>query len=466
MKKYLKRLGAWLDDRGGFSELMKPLTTHLVPPGAKWNYVWGSATLFCFVVQVVTGISLSFLYQPSADTAFESLQYIQNEALMGSFIRGLHNWGASGMVFLMGMHMIRVYLFAAYKYPREMNWISGIFLLGITIVIAFTGQLLRWDNNGVWSAVVASEQMGRIPFVGKYISYFLIGGTTIGGETLNRFFTMHTFLFPGLLMGIIAFHLFLVFRNGISEPPVAGKAVDVKGYRAWYEGMLKKEGVPFFPDAIWRDAVFSLGVLVVLILVAYFVGAPALTGEPDLTNVNVDPKPDWYFTWLFSLFALMPPHLEQYVFFLGPLLGIMLLFAIPFLNKGGERSPIRRPWAIAGVVFVLVAVGSLWYIGIEEPWHPHFDAKPVTAAAVKGPVSDEVSRGIELFNTLGCLYCHKMEGTGGSRGPDLTNIHNRLSEEQIVLRIINGGGNMPAYGGSLTKEEMDALKAFLITAKK
>ena len=466
MKKKLKNIWLWLDDRGGFNDLLKPLKTHLVPPGAKWNYVWGSATLFCLIVQVVTGIALGFLYQPSADVAYESLQYIQNQAFMGSFIRGLHNWGASGMVFLMGMHMIRVYINAAYKYPREMSWITGVLLMGITIVMAFTGQLLRWDNNGVWSAVVAAEQMGRIPLIGDYLAHFLLGGNTIGGESLNRFFAMHVFLFPALLFLIVSYHLYLVFKNGISEPPKIGRLVNPKTYKKWYEDMLLKKGVPFFPDAIWRDAVFSALVLVVVICLAWFVGAPSLSAAPDLANVNANPKPDWYFTWIFALFALMPRQIESYVMFLGPLLGGFLLFSIPFLSNKGERSPLRRPWAVAGVIFIIVSISSLWYIGVKAPWSPRFSAKPLPEYTTVPNATKKVERGIELFNTVGCLFCHKIGNDGGIRGPELTDVQNRLTRDQIIIRIVNGGENMPAFGGSLTKEEMDDIVAFLLTKDK
>ena len=466
MKKILKNIGCWLDDRGGFSDLLKPLTTHLVPPESTWNYVWGSATLFCFILQVITGIALGFLYQPSVDVAYQSLQYIENQAFMGSFIRGLHNWGASGMVFLMGMHMIRVYLNAAYKYPREMSWITGVILMVITIVMAFTGQLLRWDNNGVWSAIVAAEQMGRIPLIGDSLAYFLLGGDTIGGETLNRFFAMHVFLFPALLFSFVGYHLYLVFRNGISEPPKVGRLVNPKTYKKWYEDMLIKKGVPFFPDAIWRDAVFSAFVLIVIVCLAWFIGAPELSSKPDLTNVNSNPKPDWYFTWIFALFALMPREIESYVMFLGPLLGGILLFSIPFLSNKGERSPLRRPWAIAGVVFIILSISSLWYVGIQEPWSPRFDAKPLSEYTTVPDASTEIKKGIELFNTVGCIYCHRIGNQGGIRGPELTNVQNRLTKDQMVIRIVNGAENMPAYGGSLSKDELEAIVVFLSSKEK
>lgn len=332
--------------------------------------------------------------------------------------------------------------------------------------MAFTGQLLRWDNNGVWSAVVAAEQMGRIPLVGDYISYFLLGGNTIGGETLNRFFSMHVFLFPAILFLIVSFHLYLVFRNGISEPPKAGRQLDPKTYRKWYKDMLQEKGVPFFPDAIWRDAVFSAVVLVALVVLAWVVGAPELTTAPDMTNVNANPKPDWYFIWIFSIFALMPRQLGSFIILFGPLLTAIILFSIPFLSNKGERSPLRRPWAVGGIVLIILMISSLWYIGTVEPWHPRFDAKPLSQTKTIPDASLKVEEGIKLFNTEGCLYCHKIGDRGGIRGPELTNIQNRLTKEQIIIRINNGAENMPAYGGSLTKQELGDIVEFLLQADK
>ncbi|MDT0641810.1 cytochrome b N-terminal domain-containing protein [Zunongwangia sp. F363] len=466
MKKKLRKIGKWLNDRGGFSEMLKPLKEHLVPPGTGWNYVWGSATLFCLIVQVLTGIALAFLYQPSVNAAYQSMQYIENQAFMGSFIRGLHNWGASGMVVLLGAHMIRVYLTAAYKYPREMSWISGIFLLGITLTMAMTGQLLRWDSNAIWTGILVAEQTGRIPFVGDAIAHFFIGGATLGGDTLNRYFAMHVFLFPALLFTIVGYHLFLVLRNGISEPPKAGRLINPKKYRSWYQKMLKKKGVPFFPDVIWRDVVFSLGVLIVLILLGWLVGAPELTKPADPTILETEPTPDWYFKWIYAIFATMNRFLEPYFLFFGPLLGIILLFSVPFLSRGGERSPLRRPWAIVGVAITIVTVGSLTYAGLWANWVPDFKAAPLGEYVSVPQEEPMAERGKHLFYEMKCIYCHKIGKKGGSNGPALTKVENRLDEQQLILQISNGSADMPAYGGSLSSSEIKALVAFLLSEKK
>ncbi len=462
MKKKIKHILNWLDDRGGFSEMLKPLKEHLVPPGTKWAYVWGSATMFCLVVQVFTGIALAFLYQPTTNAAFQSLQYIENQAFLGHFIRGLHNWGASCMIVLLGVHMCRVYLYAAYKYPREMNWISGVLLLALTITMAFTGQLLRWDSNGVWTAVVGAEQMGRIPFIGDQVAHFFLGGGTLGGESLNRYFSMHTFLVPALLFSVLGYHLYLVFRNGISEPPKPGKKVNPATYRKWYSKMLKKKGEPFFPDVIWRDAVFSVGVLIVLLLLAWLVGAPDLAHEADTTFINAHPKPDWYFTWIYAIFALMPFRIESFMIVFIPLVGAILMFSIPFLTKGGERSPLRRPWAITGVIIVILAIGSFWYIGYMAPWSPRFHARTLSVYTTVPKPDKHIKHGIELFNTQGCIYCHKVGDRGGIRGPSLTTVQQRLTKQEMTIRIVNGAENMPAYGATLTHEELSDLLAFLM----
>ena len=239
----LKKIWNWIDDRSGFTEIFMPLIKHPVPPGSKWSYVFGSATLFCLVLQVITGVALSLLYQPSSSEAYQSLQFITNQAAFGNVLRGIHYFGASGMIIMVSIHMIRVYITAAYKYPREMTWISGVILFFMTIAMGFTGQLLRWDSNGVWSSVVAAEQLGRLPFIGKWAARLLLGGDTIGGHSLSRFYSYHVFIIPTIIFLFVGYHLMLIVRNGISEPVKVGRLTDPKTYRAWYKQMLVEKGV-------------------------------------------------------------------------------------------------------------------------------------------------------------------------------------------------------------------------------
>ncbi|MEZ4837451.1 MAG: cytochrome b N-terminal domain-containing protein, partial [Caldilineaceae bacterium] len=258
----LRSLWATVDDRTGISEAFGPILSHPVPPNAGWWYVFGSATLTAFIVQVVTGIALATAYVPSTAEAYNSLHFITTGSWFGYLLRGMHFYGASAMVVLIGIHAARTFLMASYKFPREFNWLTGVVLLFLTLAMGFTGQLLRWDQNAIWSVVVGAEQAGRTPLLGQTLADFLLAGKTLGAQTLSRFFSFHVFFIPALIFGLVGFHLFLVLRNGISEPPQAGRPVDPKRYRQWYHGLLQREGVPFWPDAAWRDVLF--GAVVVL----------------------------------------------------------------------------------------------------------------------------------------------------------------------------------------------------------
>ncbi len=459
MRRFLKKIWNWVDDRSGISETIVPLMKHPVPPGSKWSYVFGSATLFCLVLQVVTGVGLSLLYQPSSENAYSSLEFITHKAFLGNVLRGIHYFGASGMILMVGIHMIRVYITAAYKYPREMSWITGILLLFLTIAMGFTGQLLRWDSNGVWSSVVAAEQLGRIPLIGTYLAHVLLGGDAIGGQSLSRFFSYHVFIIPSMIFLFVGFHLFLVFRNGISEPPEAGRLVDPKTYREWYQDLLDKKGVPFWPHAAWRDALFGALVVICIIGLAIIFGPPELTAAPDPSIINTSPSPDWYMIPIFALFALMPPQIESYVIFIGPMLTIIALLALPFVSNRGERSPIRRPWAVFGTFCVVAFVGALLYIGLKSPWSPKFETKPLYK--VMKSQNPEIQSGMVLFYKKGCQYCHKMHGYGGANGPDLSVIGRTWNEQQLMIQIVNGGKDMPAYGSMLSKKQLNEIIQFL-----
>ncbi len=462
--KILRRTWAWLDDRLGISDTIMPLARHPVPPGAKWSYVFGSATLFCLILQVVTGVALTLLYQPTSSEAYKSLQFISHQAVFGRSLRAIHYFGASGMVLMVGIHMLRVYITASYKFPREMSWISGVFLLFLTLAMGFTGQLLRWDSNGVWSAVVAAEQVGRIPVIGTYVARLLLGGDTIGGQSLSRFYSYHTLLFPALLFGLVGFHLYLVLRNGVSEPPVPGRLVDPKTYRQQYQAMLDKVGVPFWPYAAWRDTLFGAATIIAILGLALIYGPPELTQPPSPATIYTNPAPDWYLLPVFALFALMPAKIESVVIFVGPVLTVLVLLALPFMANTGERSPLRRPWAVFGSVCVVVFMVALLRLGLQAPWSPKFDAKALTPTLVHS-ADPLVIKGAGLFASKGCLYCHLVNGHGGHRGPELTEVGRRLTPGELRIRIVNGGGNMPAYGGVISEKELAAVIAFLETRK-
>ena len=463
MPKLLKQFIDVFEKRTGLIAFFTALAEHPVPPDTGWWYVFGSATAVAFAIQVVTGIALATSYISSTGEAYDALNFITTRALFGNLLRGMHYFGASAMVLLVGIHMGQVFLMGCYKYPREFNWLTGAVLLFLTLGMGFTGQLLRWDQNAVWSVVVAAEQSARVPVIGQYIAYFLLAGRTLGGATLSRFFAFHVFFIPAIIFAFIAVHLYLVFHDGISEPPIPGKPVDPDTYDAQYTELVEKHGVSFWPDAAWRDAVACAIVVFAIVALAYFVGAPALDAPPDPSQLAKDPAPDWYLLWYYAALALIPRGMTDPFIFIAPAFGFLMLIVVPLFNRG-ERHPSRRPWAVAAVIVIVMMIATLWIQAKRAPWSPNFAAAALPPDVIASQAPD-VNRGATLFHTKGCEFCHEVAGFGGHRGPDLSMVGARLTHDNIVIRILNGGTNMPAFAGTLKPAEMDALVAFLESRK-
>jgi quinol-cytochrome oxidoreductase complex cytochrome b subunit len=209
----------WVDQRLGGSGFLTAMLYRHVPKGTNWFYTLGSATLFAFVVQAITGVFLAMYYTPSPVESYASITHLTNDVFLGEFVRGMHKWGASVMMILIFLHMARTFFFGAYKYPRELQWVIGVALLILTMMMGLTGYLLPFDNRSFWASVVAINLNGMGPVVGPYLADFLRGGAEFGATTITRFYAIHMLLIPGAMIALIGAHLYLVAKLGTTAPP-------------------------------------------------------------------------------------------------------------------------------------------------------------------------------------------------------------------------------------------------------
>ncbi len=468
--QWLRELGSWFDVRLRFSDTIMPMMRHPIPRSSAgpmgWWYVFGSASMTLLMVQILTGICLALVYVPAADKAYDSLLYLNYEAPMGWFIRALHYYAGSGMVVLVLAHATQVFLHGAYKYPRELTWMVGVVLLLCTLGMFFTGQVLRWDPDAYWGLAVGGSMAGRVPVIGPQVVHLILGGVVIGGDALSRFFALHVFVIPGVLLAALGVHLWLVLKCGISAAPVPGQSVDPNRYDAEYAHEVHTTGVPFLGPAMLKDAFFSALAVLVVVAIAAYLGPKGPTAPPDPMLEGANPRPEWPFLWLFALLSMSPPETETFIILVLPVLLILVLFAVPLISNRGERAPSRRPTAVLMVVVMYAVLGVLTYEGATAPWSPQMTAwsgEPVPIDIIEhaSPVQLQGAAVVQFKN---CRNCHAIDGLGGKRGPDLAGVGTRLTYGQLVDQISNGtpgGGNMPAYGKQVSPVEMTAMVEFL-----
>jgi ubiquinol-cytochrome c reductase cytochrome b subunit len=473
MKRWVMAIGDWFDARLRVRESILPMLTHPIPAGAAgpmgWWYVFGSASLTLLLIQILTGIGLALVYVPAPDNAYSSLLALNYDVPAGWFLRALHYYAGSGMVVMVLAHMTQVYLHGSYKYPRELTWLAGVLLLLCVLGMFFTGQILRWDPDAYWGLAVGGSMAGRVPVMGSWVVDGLLGGPIIGGNALSRFFALHVFVIPGALLAVLAVHLWLVLKCGISEPPIPGQLVDPKTYDAAYEKELKT-GVPFLGEAMIKDVLFSALVVIAVVALAAVLGPSGPTAPVDPSMTGASPRPEWPFLWLFGLLSLSPPATETFIILVFPAILVVALLLVPFVSNRGERSPRRRPIAVLSVVVIYAVAGALTYQGITAAWSPHMIAwsgAPVPEDIVRRSSPAEL-QGAVVFQYKDCRNCHALEGKGGLRGPDLTDVGKRLTRNQLIDQVSNGtpgGGLMPAYGQQMPDAEMTALADFLVSLR-
>ena len=464
--RLIREVGNWLDQRLQLGAPIRETMEHPIPrDSASWYYVFGSAAMTAFGLQLATGILLALIYVPSAGEAWNSLQILNHQVSLGWFIRALHGWGSNFMLAIVLIHMVQVFLFGAYKFPRELTWILGVLLLLMTLGMAFTGQVLRFDQDAYWGLGIGASICSRVPLLGAPLVKLMLGGPIIAGHTLSRFFALHVFVIPGSLLLFIGLHVLLVLKLGINEWPMPGRLVRRSDYLEKYHAMTRTDGVPFMPYGVWKDVVFSGLILLCIAACALYFGPFGPSGQPDPRIIQTAPRPDFFFLWLYALLSLLPPSMETPVLLIGPVIALIVLLALPFFSGEGEKSWKRRPIAVLTILLVAVGLGTFTNLASHAPWSPVMDAgtgAPIPPKFVSGRTPLQV-QGALVFQSKQCHNCHSVGDDGGKRGPDLKDVAVRLTSDQLVRQVLQGGGNMPAYGKNLSPAETAALVGFLET---
>lgn len=435
------RFYRWFSERLNLQPILHHLLDEPIPGGASWIYIFGSMTLFFFILQMLTGTFLVLYYAPTPDHAYDSVHFIQEEVPFGIIVRGLHHWGASAMMIAIGLHILQVYLYGAYKLPREPMWLVGVFLLILTLVFGFTGYLLPWDQKAYWATQVGINLVSTAPWIGGALARVLRGGKELGALTLSRFFAIHTLFLPWLTMILISAHLFILRRVGAAGP--------------WDIVRGGKISEPFYPRQLFMDVV-AAGLAFAVLSILAVVSPAHLADRANPTDVTFQPVPEWYFLFYYQLLKYSKGPWEPLLTFGLPILFFGILFAIPFLGRKGERAPAGRPAAIwAGALF-LAFVFTLLGLALKE------------TASIR--LSDPaVARGKAIYAKLMCAGCHRIHGEGTQVGPDLSYVGDKHDRSWLIAHFkdpqgLAPGSIMPAY--SLSDPEMEDLTGYMLSLKK
>ena len=451
----------WLDERVDLTGIKRALLDREVPARLTWWHTLGSATLSVFLMQVVTGVVLGLYYSPSPDHAYDSVTFINRQVASGPLLHGIHHWGASVMVVLLIAHMIRVFAVGAYKYPREINWLVGVGLFFIVMAFSFTGYLLPWDQKAYWATAVGTNIAGTTPVIGGFLVTLLRGRAELGSATLTRFYSFHVLWLPVLLGGLVVLHMVILIRQGIAPRPAALEErspprTSDPAYPAYYReayAATKRAGVRFWPDIIGKDAIVSLAIVALIVLLAAAFGAP-LEAPADPTDTAYVPRPEWYFLPLYQLLRLVPGTLESVVAVGVPTALVVAMLSLPFFDRSSRRNLLRRPVAASVLVVLLGCSGFLLGAAARA-------AGPTVPPEVGRPLTSVERAGRALYGSQQCNSCHKIAGKGGAEGPDLTEIglhHSAAWLHSFIespARFRSDSTDMPTFGPpTLTHEEI------------
>lgn len=454
----MRTLFDWLDHRTGYRRLLHEALNENVPGGARWRYVWGSTLTFAFVMQVITGLALWMAYNPSNQTAWESVYYIQHEMWGGWLLRGIHHYTAQFMTLLLVLHLMQVVIDGAYKAPREVNFLTGIVLLLLVMALSLTGYLLPWDQKGFWATKVATSIAAVTPVIGADLQKLIVGGTEYGHHTLSRFFALHAGVLPALIIAVIVGHIYLFRRHGLTA-----------------KKPLRKPDAPFWPDQVFCDVVACLAVLAAVVFLTVWTHGAGLGAPADPAEQYEAARPEWYFMFLFELLKYFPAsktflglNLEVWGAMILPGLMIGLIVAMPWIGNWRLGHRFNLGVLAVGLGFF----GLFTWLGYQkDAANPSFQAAKIAAdqqaervvelAKLQGipPTGaltllreDPLTQGPKLF-AQHCASCHRYDGHDGlghpvndpSSAPDLKGFASRewltgfMDPEQITEPHYYGG---------------------------
>jgi len=448
MREIKRRIFAWFDHRTGLETGIRNFLYEEIPGSSGWHQVFGSVAVFLFLVQAFTGILLAFNYAATPGDAYNSLKYIITEVTGGRLIHGLHHWGATMMIVVVALHMTQVFLFGAYKKPREATWMVGVVLLLLTLAYGLTGYLLPWDNRAYWGTVVTTQIAGQVPLLGAYLRRFLGTDGSIGVVTFARFYGLHVLILPPLTTFLIIFHVHLVRKHGVAPTP--GDA-----------GPTKK----FFPEQMLKDVVAVFTAFAILYLMALLVAVP-LERLADPTDLSYVPRPDWYFLFLFQTLKFFNGSLEPVGSVLLPGLGVLALFLTPFMDRAKVMKLTQRTTALGVVALAFVGWGALTLAAIKTTPPPQEQqASSLPNAAGLNQFSPQELAGLGYFRQEKCVACHNLNEGSPKAGPNLATASEHKNAAWMIKHFKNPnevvpGSNMPPI--LLSDANLNALASFLL----
>ena len=392
MKRALQDIGAWLEDRTGIQSAVHKFLYEEIPASSGWRQIFGSVALFLFMVQAFTGILLAFNYAPTPGDAYNSLRYILMEVTGGRLIRGLHHWGASMIIVVVVLHMVQVFLYGAYKKPREATWMVGVVLLIVTLAYGLTGYLLPWDNRAYWGTVVTTQIAGSAPLAGPYLTKLLGSGGAVGVVTFARFYGMHVLILPPATMLLVAIHVYLVRKHGVAPLPQD-------------EGVPKK---PFYPVQVFKDTVAIFVAFAILFTLAMVARVP-LEQLADPSDTSYIPRPEWYFLFLFQTLKLFSGPLEVVGSVVLPGLAVLALVMVPFIDRGRIVQLTKRT-----VAFSVVILAALAWTGLTAAAVVTTPRQESAQIDYSGPtdwlqLAPAELTGIAYFRQENCGSCHSIK---------------------------------------------------------